>query len=202
MAENSFSPLKRPVFTKQSEAINLPVSYAVKPLRQTISYEKNILVITNYFDELNNENAYLDIVEYIEKKAQLDVNEQQFQQNNASKNPIAEQKNITENKEEKSELSASNTPIPPNNTQELLQIVKKDAQEAQQEVNQLEIENNQLNQVLQIKNNEISEIEKNIQETQNQINASDSKEEKEQLTQLLNELKNKKKYNIRTKAIL
>ncbi|MCX7729356.1 MAG: hypothetical protein N2203_07795, partial [Bacteroidia bacterium] len=73
--------VETPGFTKQSEAVNLPVSYAVKPLRQSISYEKNVLVITNYFEEGTKEDGYLDIVELIEKKAQLEVNENQFQQN-------------------------------------------------------------------------------------------------------------------------
>lgn len=190
--------VETPGFTKQSEAVNLPVSYAIKPLRQSISYEKNVLVITNYFDELNQDNAYLDIVEYIEKKAQLEVNEEQYKQTPSTPvtqttSPPSTTTSPENNKTEIStELSAANTPIPPNNTQQLLEIVKKDAEEAQKEAEQLEIENNQLKQIIQLKNNELNEVEKNIQDTQNQINTSESNEEKEQLTQLLKNLQEKK----------
>jgi hypothetical protein len=193
--------VETPGFTKQSEAVNLPLSYAIKPLRQSISYEKNVLVITNYFDEASNENAYLDIVEFIEKKAQLDVNESQFKQtisppvakNETSSNNTNQNETTTKpSHPEKQELSASNTPIPPNNTQELLAIVKKDAEEAQLEAQQLESENAQLKQVIQLKEQEIKDIDKSIADTQNQLNSADTKEEKEQLTQLLNELQNKK----------
>jgi len=193
--------VETPGFTKQSEAVNLPLSYAIKPLRQSISYEKNVLVITNYFDEATNENAYLDIVEFIEKKAQLDVNESQFKQiisppvakNETSSNNTNQNETTTKpSHQEKQELSASNTPIPPNNTQELLAIVKKDAEEAQLEAQQLESENAQLKQVIQLKEQEIKDIDKSIADTQNQLNNADTKEEQEQLTQLLNELQNKK----------
>ncbi|MCX8144597.1 MAG: hypothetical protein N3F62_10145 [Bacteroidia bacterium] len=193
--------VETPGFTKQSEAVNLPLSYAIKPLRQSISYEKNVLVITNYFDEASNENAYLDIVEFIEKKAQLDVNESQFKQTisppvaknkTSSNNPNQNETNTKPSHQEKQELSASNTPIPPNNTQELLAIVKKDAEESQLEAQQLESENAQLKQVIQLKEQEVKDIDKSIADTQNQLNNADTKEEKEQLTQLLNELQNKK----------
>ncbi len=190
--------VETPGFTKQSEAVNLPVAYAIKPLRQSISYEKNVLVITNYFDELNQDNAYWDIVEYIEKKAQLEVNEEQYKQTPST--PVTQTNTTpttttsTENNTNKTstELSATNTPIPPNDTQQLLEIVKKDAEESQKEAEQLEIENNQLKQLIQLKNNELNEVEKNIQDTQNQINTSESNEEKEQLTQLLKNLQEKK----------
>jgi hypothetical protein len=191
--------VETPGFTKQSEVVNLPLSYAIKPFRQSISYEKNVLVITNYFDEKASDDAYLDIVELIEKKAKLETNEEQFkQQTQQTSQPIANT-NTTSTQEtqnninKKEEISASNTPIPPNNVQELLNIVKKDAEEAQAEANQLEIENNQLKQVVQLKEQELKDIDKNIKDTQNQLNTADSKEEKEQLTKLLKDLEDKKK---------
>ncbi len=196
--------VETPGFTKQSEAVNLPLSYVVKPFRQSISYEKNILVITNYFDEKSSENNYLDIVELIEKKAQLDVNEEQFKQ--SIQTPIA---NVSKEKDElkeksdrttatqenknNNELSASNTPIPPNNTKELIEIIKRDADELNSEIQELENQNNQLKQIIQIKEQEIAEIDKNIQDTKNQITSAETSEEKQQLEKLLQDLQDKKK---------
>ncbi|MEW6774607.1 MAG: hypothetical protein AB1304_11520, partial [Bacteroidota bacterium] len=184
--------VETPGFTKQSESVNLPVSYAIKPLRQSISYEKNVLVITNYFDEVGKDDNYLDIVEFIEKKAQLDVNEEQFKQKPIEQ-PIAKDNNNTEqnNQNTKDELSASNTPIPPNNTKELIDIIKQDVNELQKETQQLENENNQLKQVVQIKEQEIKETEQNISDTEKQLNSAESEEEKKQLTQILQDLKEK-----------
>ncbi len=192
--------VETPGFTKQSESVNLPISYAIKPLGQMISYEKNVLTITNYFDEVNKENAYLDIVEFIEKKAQLEVNEEHFkQQQNTSLSTVNTNTTNTQNDTQltnennnQNEVSAANTPIPPSDTKELLSIVKKDIESTQKEINQLEIEDNQLKQVIQLKNQEIKTIDENIQDTQKQINISDSPEEKEQLTKLLDELQDKK----------
>lgn len=59
----------------QSAQVSLPLASAAKPYRQTISYDKGKLKILNYFDELENDNSYLQYLNVIEKKARLEVNE-------------------------------------------------------------------------------------------------------------------------------
>ncbi len=191
--------VETPGFTTQSESVNVPLCYSVKPLKQDISYEKNILKITNYFDAMPNDENYLDIIELIEQKSQLDVNENLFkQQKDTTTNNVVTNQNTQQNNTtiEKHDISASNTPIPPDNTQELTDIVKKDADEAQQEANQIKVELNKIQEVIKFKNDELNKINQNINNTQQQINSAEG-EEKQQLTQLLNDL-NQKKENTQT----
>ncbi|MDP1800288.1 MAG: hypothetical protein Q8L81_02970 [Bacteroidota bacterium] len=67
--------VETPGLKTQSERVGLPLATNSRPLKQTISYDKGILKILNYFDETPTDDSYLQYLKLIEKKSKLDVNE-------------------------------------------------------------------------------------------------------------------------------
>ncbi|MGZ3900010.1 MAG: hypothetical protein ACXVDC_06760, partial [Bacteroidia bacterium] len=71
---NLLYTVETPGLKTQSERVGLPMVSTSRPLKQTISYDKGILKIINYFDETSTDDSYLQYLKIIEKKAKLDVN--------------------------------------------------------------------------------------------------------------------------------
>ena len=133
--------VETPGIATQSEAVNIPVAYTLKPYKQMIAYENKILKITNYFDGKVDDENYSMMIDFIEKKAKLEVNETEPYNNNL----VKEAKNQSVN-EEKSDLSSVSTNHPTvtnsedndaqKNTnknitnEQLLEIAKTDSKEA------------------------------------------------------------------------
>ena len=67
--------VETPGIPTQSDAVNIPVAYTLKPYKQVISYENKILKIINYFDGAVDDENYSMMLNLIEKKAKLEVNE-------------------------------------------------------------------------------------------------------------------------------
>ena len=67
--------VETPGLKTQSDRVALPMVATSKPLKQTISYDKGILKIINYFDENASDDSYIQYLKIIEQKAKLDVNE-------------------------------------------------------------------------------------------------------------------------------
>ncbi|MBA2611629.1 MAG: PD40 domain-containing protein [Bacteroidetes bacterium] len=67
--------VETPGLKTQSERVGLPLATSSRPLKQTISYDRGILKILNYFDETPTDESYLQYLKLIEKKSKLDVNE-------------------------------------------------------------------------------------------------------------------------------
>ncbi|MBL7921896.1 MAG: PD40 domain-containing protein [Bacteroidia bacterium] len=67
--------VETPGLKTQSERVGLPLATNSRPLKQTISYDKGILKIINYFEETPTDDSYLQYLKLIEKKSKLDVNE-------------------------------------------------------------------------------------------------------------------------------
>ena len=120
----------------QSQEIQIPAAQSLKPYKQEITYADKKLKIINYFDEEMADDNYSVMLDLIEKKAKLEVNE-----NDVNKNPIQTQTDVVDN----STISAVNTTKPVINNdnkvnankgvtnEELLSIAKHDAQEASEE---------------------------------------------------------------------
>jgi hypothetical protein len=120
----------------QSQDIQIPAAQSLKPYKQEITYSDKKLKIINYFDEETTDDNYSVMLDLIEKKAKLEVNE-----NDVNKNPIQTQTDVVDN----STISAVNTTKPVINNdnkvnankgvtnEELLSIAKHDAQEASEE---------------------------------------------------------------------
>jgi hypothetical protein len=67
--------VETPGIPTQSDKVAIPMANSLKPFKQSISYDKKVLKILNYFDTPPDDMSYLQYMELIEKKAKLDVNE-------------------------------------------------------------------------------------------------------------------------------
>lgn len=67
--------VETPGLDTQSEAIQIPVAYSLKPYKQVISYDNQKLKIINYFDGQVDDQNYAMMIDLIEKKAKLEVSE-------------------------------------------------------------------------------------------------------------------------------
>jgi hypothetical protein len=137
--------VETPGLTTQSEGVTIPIAYSLKPYKQVISYDKKILKIINYFDGQIADENYAMMIDLIEKKAKLEVNENE-PYNNSLKNPTNNQTIGNDN----SNLNAVNTGNPTINSgngantsktntnknitnEQLLEMAKTDAKEATDE---------------------------------------------------------------------
>ena len=145
--------VETPGIPTQSDAVNIPVAYTLKPYKQVISYDKKILKIINYFDGAVSDDNYSMMIDLIEKKAKLEVNESEPYNNNlikdANKNQTSgdENKNLNSVSTTNPTVSGTNSnPTVTNNTnknvtnEQLLSIAKMDAKEASDEATKLKQE--------------------------------------------------------------
>ncbi len=147
---NFIFTVETPGIETQSDKVKVPVSKSLKPYKQVISYDKKILKIINYFDGEVKDDNYAMMLDLIEKKAKLELNETEQPYNNGLKDALKSQANDAGN------LNAVNTTNPtisgqdnttpktnnnPNVTNEqLLNIAKEDAKEAQSDAVKLKQE--------------------------------------------------------------
>jgi hypothetical protein len=149
--------VETPGLKTQSERVGLPFVTSSRPLKQTISYDKGILNIINYFEESPTDDDYLQYLAIIEKKSKLDVNEGQnktgtqvadnstaLNTTNTSTKEYTEVKptlldNTTETKTLVATTSKSVTPEPTKNVtnKDLINIAKQDAIDSKKEADQL-----------------------------------------------------------------
>lgn len=145
--------VETPGIPTQSDAVNIPVAYTLKPYKQVISYDNKILKIINYFDGAVSDDNYAMMIDLIEKKAKLEVNESEPYNNNlikdANKNQTTgdENKNLNAVGTNNPTVSSNETnPTVANNTnknvtnEQLLSIAKMDAKEATDEAAKLKQE--------------------------------------------------------------
>ena len=144
--------VETPGITTQSEGVTIPIAYSLKPYKQAISYDKKILKIINYFDGQIADENYAMMIDLIEKKAKLEVNENEPYNNNlknTSNNQTAGNDNISlnaVNTGNPSINSAGNDNASKTNTnknitnEQLLEMAKTDAKEASEEAVKLKKE--------------------------------------------------------------
>ncbi len=139
--------VETPGLPTQSEGVQIPIAYSLKPYKQLISYDHKKLKIINYFDGQIADENYSVMIDLIEKKAKLEVNENE-PYNNALKNQsgiIDENANLNAVNTTKPNIVEDNG-TPKNNTnknvtnEQLLSIAKTDAKEAGDEAKKLKQE--------------------------------------------------------------
>ena len=140
--------VETPGITTQSDGVELPVAYSLKPYKQIISYDKKVMKITNYFDGTITDENYSMMIDLIEKKAKLDVNENEL--NSSIVKDIAKNKNVGDEPKNLNSVSTTNPTVGSdelkNNTnknvtnEQLLSIAKEDAKEASDEALKLKQE--------------------------------------------------------------
>lgn len=148
--------VETPGLPTQSDGVNIPVAYTLKPYKQVISYDNKVLKIINYFDGQIPDENYSMMIDLIEKKAHLELSEYDIngnlkdagikntdivgnnQQGNlnsvSTTNPT-----VSGNQGVNNNSNSTNTPKNVTNDQ-LLKIAKDDAKEAQDEANNLKNE--------------------------------------------------------------
>ncbi|MBK9283279.1 MAG: PD40 domain-containing protein [Sphingobacteriaceae bacterium] len=67
--------VETPGIRTQSDKVSLPLATTSKALKQTITYDKGVLKITNYFEGTASDDSYVQYLKIIEQKAKLEVNE-------------------------------------------------------------------------------------------------------------------------------
>jgi len=148
--------VETPGIPTQSDAVQIPVAYTLKPYKQMIAYDNKILKITNYFDGNVDDENYSMMIDLIEKKAKLEVNENEPYNNNLLKDPSKNQNvnasnnngnlnTVTTNNPtvQSSDANGNTTQVNTNKNvtnEQLLAIAKTDAKEASEEAIKLKKE--------------------------------------------------------------
>lgn len=193
--------VETPGLQTQSDGVQMPVAYSLKPYRQMISYEKKVLKITNYFDGQISDENYSMMIDLIEKKARLEVNEHDPAGN--LKNPTlvsasayesnpnsVSTTNPTAQGEPKSTNKTSTSSTPQHVTNEqLLAIAKTDAVEAENDSKTLKREAEEAFDLATQKTAEALALQKQADEaTANLASIKDEKKKNEE-TVKINQLK-------------
>ena len=141
--------VETPGLPTQSDGVQMPIAYSLKPYKQIISYDNDVLKIINYFDGQINDDNYSMMIDLIEKKAKLEINESEPYNNNLKDGAIKNNNNNasgnlnsvstnnpTANGNNENNSTGNNTNKNVTNEQ-LLSIAKTDAKEASDESIQL-----------------------------------------------------------------
>lgn len=138
--------VETPGIATQSDAVQIPVAYTLKPYKQLISYDNKILKIINYFEGAVTDDNYSMMIDFIEKKAKLEVNEMEPYNNSLIKDAPKNQNATEENKNLNSVSTTNPTVQSETNTnknvtnEQLLEMAKTDAKEASDEAAKLKQE--------------------------------------------------------------
>jgi hypothetical protein len=148
--------VETPGIPTQSDGVQIPVAYNLKPYKQVISYDKKVLRIINYFDGQVADENYAMMIDLIEKKAKLEINESD-PYNNSLKDAAIKNQNATagNNGNDLNSVTTTNPTVTneqgnqknnPTNTnknvtnEQLLNMAKDDAKEAGEESTKLKQE--------------------------------------------------------------
>ncbi|MFN8116483.1 MAG: hypothetical protein U0W65_10245 [Bacteroidia bacterium] len=200
--------VETPGINTQSDAVNVPVAYTLKPYKQMISYDNKILKITNYFDGSVSDENYSMMIDLIEKKAKLEVNESEPYNTNLIKDNKNQNASGDNNANNLNSVSTNNPTVQSsengNNTtktntnknvtnEQLLEIAKTDAKEASDEATKLKKEAQDAFGLATQKTAESVEKQKAAEEAINNANTiADVAKKNEELTKA-NQLKEEAK---------
>lgn len=209
--------VETPGLTTQSDGVQMPMAYSLKPYKQVISYEQKVLKIINYFDGQIADENYSMMIDLIEKKAKLEVNENDpynsglktsSPNTNASAakttttsavsttNPTAQGDNTTSTKSGNNNTNKNVT------NEQLLTIAKTDAIEADNESKTLKQEAQDAFDLATQKNAEAVSLQKQVDEATTNLNTITDVSKKNEETIKINQLKEDAKMatNIATTA--
>ena len=142
--------VETPGLPTQSDAVQVPVAYTLKPYKQVISYDNKVLKIINYFDGQVADDNYSMMIDLIEKKAKLEINEMEPYNNGLKDAAIKNNDNANVNNGNNlNAVSSTNPTVSSSNenknqnsgknitNDELLSIAKQDVKEAEIEASKL-----------------------------------------------------------------
>lgn len=187
--------VETPGFPTQSQGVNIPVAYSYKPYRQTIEYDNQKLVITNFFETNDkDENNYLQYIKLIEEKAKMDVNSGDFDLTSA--NPLANNNsNNQQIKPDTSSTAANNTTAANTNTtttnantpknnvsnKQLIDIAYSDAKDLQKEADDLKQDAKTAFSAANSKQDYANEKKQEYTEALNKANSENNPDKKQEL---------------------
>ena len=209
--------VETPGLTTQSDGVQMPLAYSLKPYKQVISYEQKVLKIINYFDGQIADENYSMMIDLIEKKAKLEVNENDpynsgLKTSSPNTNATAAKTNTT------SAVSTTNPTAQGDNTtsaknssnntnknvtnEQLLAIAKTDAIEADNESKNLKQEAQDAFDLATQKTAEAVSLQKQVDEATTNLNSITDIAKKNEETIKINQLKEDAKMatNIATTA--
>ncbi len=193
--------VETPGLTTQSDGVQMPIAYSLKPYKQLISYEKKVLKIINYFDGQIADENYSMMIDLIEKKAKLEVNENEPYNNNLKEVP----KNVTNKATDKTNLNSvsTNNPTASGNdaaatktntnknvtNEQLLSLAKMDAVEAENDSKILKQDAQEAFDLATQKTAEAVAIQKQVDEAAANLNAITNVAKKDEESVKINQLK-------------
>lgn len=209
--------VETPGLTTQSDGVQMPVAYSLKPYKQVISYEQKVLKIINYFEGQIADENYSMMIDLIEKKARLEVNENEpynsgLKTSSPNANASATKTNTsavsTTNPTAQGENTANTTKSGNNNTnknvtnEQLLTIAKTDAIEADNESKTLKQEAQDAFDLATQKTAEAVSLQKQADDAAANLNTITDAAKKNEETIKINQLKEDAKMatNIATTA--
>lgn len=183
--------VETPGFQTQSEGVNIPQTFNLKPYRQLISYEAGKLVITNQFEAGDNtDDSYMQYLEIIEKKSRLDVNAGDFASNtNENQNTVATNANNTNTTNNNPNTSNSTVKNNNLNTDQLIKVAYEDAKELKEEAAKLKTESDNAFDFANSKAIEAQTFEKESLAKMNEANTESNPGKKNELTAIANDKK-------------
>lgn len=190
--------VETPGLPTQSEGVQIPIAYSLKPYKQLISYDNKKLKIINYFDGQIADENYSVMLDLIERKAKLEINENE-PYNNALKNQSGViNDNVNSVSTTKPVITEDNS-APKNNTNinvtndQLLSMAKMDAKEAGDEAKKLKQEAQDAFGLATQKTAEAVELEKKANEELAIANSIKDADKKNIEVEKANNLKNEAK---------
>ncbi|MCW3076973.1 MAG: hypothetical protein JWO32_1582, partial [Bacteroidetes bacterium] len=201
---NLLYTVETPGINTQSDRVALPMVSTSKPLRQTISYDKGILKIINYFEETPTDDSYLQYLKIIEKKAKLEVNQGENKLNTtlaANENKNAENNKNNAEGTVKTDTSLTKTSPKENNTgnnknktgldnKQLSDISRKEAEELAKEGTQL---TQDANDAFEVGNQKKIEADKKLKDAEEAVKVAESLTNEEEKKSALEKAKAIKK---------
>jgi epidermal growth factor receptor substrate 15 len=207
--------VESPGMPTQSQGVNMPTSYSYKPYRQTIDYDNQKLVITNFF-EVNDkdDNNYAQYLALIEEKSKMNVNASDFDINpdnplaNSGNNSGATAANNVNNTQATgtdttgnaaasttgtatTSATAGNTNNPKSNVsnKQLIDIAYSDAKEAQQEASELKKDATSAFTAANSKQDQANATKQELAEIQTKLNSETDPGKKQELQSQADKLK-------------
>lgn len=200
--------VETPGIPTQSDKVALPVATSLSPFKQAISYDNKVLKILNYFDTPPDDLSYLKYLELIEKKAKLDVNENEVKNNptiesvttntNAvsTNNPTIVSDNNTGNTTANNNNTTANTNTVTSNkaglsNDQLLNIAKEDVKEATTEAKKMQQDAWDATEFGEAKKIEADKLQKEADEALANANAITDEKQKQEALGNVEEIKAK-----------
>jgi len=196
--------VETPEMPTQSEGVNIPTAYSYKPYRQTIEYDNQKLVLTNFFNTSEtDENNYSQYLALIEEKSKMSVNAADFDIN--PDNPVIKTNTAATNTATTASTNTTattNTTVTTNTTtvatnttsanvsnKQLVEMAYTDAKEMQQEANDLKKDASSAFSAANSKQDQANETKQELQDVQNKINSEADPAKKQELLSQADKLK-------------